>query len=72
MRITVISTFLDGPERFEAGDTRTVSDDRGAAFIAHGWASADGTPAATTTAAATGGVTLDIHNGQLGLGDSNG
>lgn len=68
MRITCLTTFLDGTDRFEAGDTRTVDDERGAAFIANGWASADGAPAATP---ATGAVTLDIHNGQLGLGDTN-
>lgn len=60
MRIECTTTFLDGRERFEAGDTFTVSDERGAAFIANGWAKkvGDETPAALPSQ----DTTLDIHN----------
>lgn len=63
MKITCTTTFLDGPERFEAGDTRTVSDERGAYFIKNGWAHAAGSEPA---AAASGDVTLAVHNATLG------
>lgn len=38
MKIEALTPFLDGTDRFEAGDIRTVSDERGYKFIAHGWA----------------------------------
>lgn len=54
MKITCTTTFLDGRERFEAGETlatesgqgcRVITEDQAARFVAAGWASADGTPA---------------------------
>lgn len=41
MKVTCITTFLDGRDRFEAGDVRQVDDERGARFVAAGWATAD-------------------------------
>jgi len=70
MKIEATTTFLDGTDRFEAGDVRTVDDERGARLVANGWAQevgADAVPVAPTSE-----VTLDIHNGVIGLGDSNG
>ena len=31
MKIVCMTTFLDGPDRFEAADVRTVDDERAAA-----------------------------------------
>lgn len=59
MKITCTTTFLDGPERFESGDVRQVDDERGARFVAAGWATAEGTESA---AAAAGDVALDVQN----------
>ena len=69
MRIECKTTFLDGAERFEAGDIRTVDDGRGQRFLAHGWASEIGQPAAPQ---GTDPVSLDINNAHVGVGDSNG
>lgn len=38
MKIKVLNTFLDGRDRFEADDVRTVPDEDGARFCAAGWA----------------------------------
>jgi hypothetical protein len=38
MKIKCLTTFLDGKDRFEADDIRTVDDERGARFCANGWA----------------------------------
>jgi hypothetical protein len=38
MKIRALTTFLDGRDRFEADDQRTVDDARGHRFVAHGWA----------------------------------
>lgn len=73
MRILCLTTFLDGVDRFEQGDSRTVDDARGARFVAAGWAS--DTSAATSAPVAgadAGAVNLDIQNALLGAGDSNG
>ncbi len=63
MKIICTTTFLDGPDRFEAGDTRTVSDERGAYFVKNGWAHAAGSEPA---APATGDVTLAVNSAKLG------
>lgn len=70
MKIQVLSTFLDGTDRFEKDDERTVSDERGAYFVANGWAEDVAGRVATVEAAAT--TDLNINNSGLGLGDSNG
>ena len=67
MRIKCLTTFLEGRDRFEAGDVRTVPDADAARFIAAGWAAdaADADfPGAPTTA--EGAVTLDIHSSTIG------
>lgn len=38
MKIEITTTFLDGRDRFEVGDIRTVSDEDGERFVAAGWA----------------------------------
>ncbi len=59
MKIICDTTFLDGRDRFEKDDQRTVDDERGAYFIANGWAHEAG---AEPSAAQAGDVTLDIRN----------
>jgi hypothetical protein len=60
MRIECLTTFLDGRDRFEAGDLRTIDDERAAVFIGHGWAkSLDG----VAVPQQSGDVTLDVHDG---------
>jgi hypothetical protein len=48
MKITCTATFLDGRDRFEAGETlatesgqacRVITDEQAARFVANGWAS---------------------------------
>jgi len=70
MKIEATTTFLDGVDRFEVGDIRTVDDERGARLIANGWAREPGAEAPAVPNA--GEVTLDIQKGVIGLGDSNG
>lgn len=71
MKIEVLIPFLDGTDRFEAGDIRTVHDERGTLFVAQGWAKdvegsiANGTAAPTST-------DLDIQNSILNSGDNHG
>jgi hypothetical protein len=69
MRIECKTPFLDGVDRFEAGDIRTVDDARGHRFLAHGWAAEVGKPAAP---ASTEPLTLDIHKAANGTKDNNG
>lgn len=65
MKIQVLSTFLDGTDRFEKDDGRTVDDDRGSRFVANGWAiDVDGRVA--TGSEQTAETTLDIKNAVMG------
>lgn len=51
-KIQVLKLFLSGTDRFEPGDIRTVSDERGAHFVGHSWAKqVDAVEAAAATAA---------------------
>ena len=70
MKIECLTTFLDGRDRFEAGDIRTVEDARGAQFVAAGWAKdADGRVA---TGATGGNAELKVDGAVSATGDSNG
>ena len=69
MKIICDTTFLDGADRFEAGDTRTVADTRGAYFVANGWAHEAG---ADPVALASADVTLTVQNATLGQEVTNG
>lgn len=62
MRITPLQTFLDGRDRYEAGDSRTVSDADGERFIKNGWAVESGTPAPEAPAAGVPPVALEVQN----------
>jgi len=66
MKIQALTTFLDGRDRFEAGDIRTVPDADGARFCANGWA-ADVTGQTATGTAAAGTADLNIHTSKLGV-----
>jgi hypothetical protein len=71
MKIHCLTTFLDGTERFESGDTRTVDDERGARLVAAGWA--EDMSGATMTGEETAGTsTLKINSGKSATGDNHG
>jgi hypothetical protein len=59
MRIECLTTFLDGRERFEAGDIFTIDDAHGAYFVKNGWAKEAGAP--DPAPAADDPVTLDVQ-----------
>jgi hypothetical protein len=65
MKIECSTTFLDGAERFEAGDIRTVDDERGAYFVGNGWAK-DVTGAVATGAETSGEITLEVQGAVMG------
>jgi hypothetical protein len=64
MRIEVKMDFLEGTDRFLAGEVRVVSDELGAYFIENGWASEFGQPAAEPPKDPT---TLDIKSVKHGV-----
>lgn len=57
-RIVCTTTFLHGTDRFESGDVRSVPADDAAYFVAQGWAQRHST--------------LDVQDGVIASGDSNG
>ncbi len=59
MRIECLTTFLDGRERFEAGDIFTIDDAHGAYFIGNKWAKEVGAPDPEPNPAEP--VTLDVQ-----------
>jgi hypothetical protein len=63
MKIKVLTTFLDGSDRFEKDDVRTVNDADAERFIANGWAS-DGT--ADPVPQPGGPVNLDVQDSNVG------
>jgi len=69
MKIECNTAFLDGRDRFEAGDVRTVPDEAAARFIAAGWATPFG---GDSPVAVEGETNLNIHSSVIGTGDSNG
>lgn len=71
MRIKALTTFLDGRNRFEKDDLRTVSDEDGARYVANGWAE-DEAGRVATGEAATGETDLAIDKSVIGLGDNHG
>ncbi|HPV27319.1 MAG TPA: hypothetical protein PKV77_09130 [Bacteroidales bacterium] len=71
MKIECLTTFLDGKDRYESGDVRTVEDDKGAQFVANGWAK-DVAGRVATGSESSGVVNLAVDNSVIGLGDSNG
>ena len=71
MKIKCLTFFLDGRERFEKDDVRTVSDEDGARLVANGWA--EDTAGRVAKGNADSGVTdLAIDNSTIGLGDNHG
>jgi len=71
MKIECLMTFLDGKDRFEEGDVRTVEDEKGAQFVANGWAK-DVAGRVATGNATSGETNLAVDSSVIGLGDSNG
>ena len=64
MKIICDTTFLDGKDRFENGDQRTVDDVRGAYFIEAG-----SEPVAPVP---SGDVTIDVQSAVIGTEVRNG
>ena len=71
MKIGCLTTFLDGKDRYEIGDVRTVEDEKGAQFVANGWAK-DVADRVATGSESSGVVNLAVDSSVIGLGDSNG
>lgn len=76
-RITCITTFLDGRDRFENGESlatesgcgcRVITEDQAARFVAAGWARGD----VARIAAVGGSADLTINDGQHGQEASHG
>lgn len=65
MKIKVLTTFLEGRDRFEKDDERTVSDEDGARFVENGWAR-DLAGVAQAGEPASGDLSLDIHDSTIG------
>lgn len=64
MWIQVRTTFLDGRDRFVAGEVRCVDDEAAQRFIGNRWAAEVSAPPTPDAPAASGEtVTLDIHSG---------
>lgn len=71
MRVNCTTTFMDGRDRFEAGEPlatesgcgcRVITQDQAERFVAAGWASADGESVSSGATTAD----LQINNGQHG------
>lgn len=71
MRIKCTTTFLEGAERFEQDDIRSVDDARGAYFVANGWAE-DLSGQTATGVSADGATDLAVDSSTVTTGDSNG
>jgi len=65
MRIKALTTFLDGADRFEKDDERTVDDARGARLVGNGWA-ADLAGQVMTGDSPVGATDLAIDNSVIG------
>lgn len=65
MKIQCTTTFKDGVDEFVMDDVRTVPDERGAYFVANGWAK-DVSGEIATGEAAVGEVSLAIQNAVMG------
>lgn len=62
MKITCLTTFIDGRDRFEKDDVRTVDDERGAYFVANGWATSGAAPVVVEPS----DVTLEVQDSVMG------
>lgn len=71
MKIECLSKFLDGTDSFEKDDIRTVDEEKGARFVANGWAQ-DVAGRVATGSASDSATDLTIDKSVIGLGDSNG
>ena len=69
MKIKALTTFLDGEDRFEQDDIRTIADELAIYFVSQGWAKDETGQLAEPF---VGDIDLTIHNGKIGLEDTNG
>lgn len=65
MKIEALETFLDGRNRYEKGDVRTVLDENGEYFCSCGWARDVDGNVETAERQKNGDVRLDIRKGYL-------
>jgi hypothetical protein len=72
MKIKCLTVFLDGADRFEQDDVRTVSDERGAYFVEQGWAENTDPNAEPVQATESVEVSLDVKSTNNKLGDNHG
>jgi len=70
MKIICDTTFLDGKDRFENGDQRTVDDALGAYFVDNKWAHTVGSE--TDSSPTEANVTLDVQSAVIGTEVRNG
>ena len=70
MKIEALTLFLDGTDRFEAGDVRTVDDERGARLVGNGWAK--DLSGGVATGETPSNTDLTINPANHASGDSNG
>ncbi len=69
MNIKCLTTFLDGRDRFEAGDVRSVKPEQASRFVAAGWASSQEAEPAPQK---TGATDLTVQNARMGQKVKNG
>ena len=65
MKIECLTTFIDGKDRYESGDVRTVEDEKGAQFVANGWAK-DVAGRVATGGTSSVAVDLAVDNAVMG------
>lgn len=72
MWLSILATFLEGPQKFHAGEFRFVADEDAALrFIGRGWAKKGEPPQVTKAAPKGEPVSLEIHKSTLGVKDTN-
>lgn len=71
MRILALDTFLHEKDRYEKDEKYEVPEGEGFYFVMNGWAQ-DLDAKETVQPTLPEDATLDIHNSNLGIKDSNG
>jgi hypothetical protein len=64
MKIKALTTFLDGTDRYEIGDIRSIGDEKANYFVSQGWAIDQNGLAEEPF---EGDVALAVKNGKLNL-----
>jgi hypothetical protein len=69
MKIKALTKFKHGVDTFEQDDIRTIANDLANYFVSQGWAKDETGQLAEPF---VGDIDLTIHNGKIGLEDTNG